>query len=308
MAKILVVDDSLTDRSLAGKLLEKRAGAEGARGVAKENALTVIYADNGQEALAAIPRERPDLIVTDLLMPEMNGLELVEEVKRKHPSLPVILMTAHGSEEIAIRALQQGAASYVPKQKLATDLAETVRDILGVVGVRQERQRLVNECWLLTESHFLLSNDLGHIPALIGHIQENLTRMQVCHDNDLVRVTVALREALSNAIIHGNLEVGSELRDGDGGAYHALIEQRRRTDPYQNRSVHVVAEESRSEAVYVIRDEGPGFDAANLPDPTDPANLDKVSGRGLLLIKTFMDEVRFSPQGNEITMVKRPSH
>ena len=177
-----------------------------------------------RKLLAAIPRERPDLIVTDLLMPEMNGLELVEEVKRKHPSLPVILMTAHGSEEIALRALQQGAASYVPKQNLATDLVETVLDVLDVLGAAQERQRLLDECWMLTESQFLLSNDLGHIPALIGHIQDNLTRMKVCDENDLVRVTVALREALSNAIIHGNLEVSSGLRDNDENAYYALIE------------------------------------------------------------------------------------
>ena len=56
---------------------------------------------------------------------------------------------------------------------------------------------------------------------------------------------------------------------------------------------------------YAIRDEGPGFDPSTLPDPTDPANLERVSGRGLLLIHAFMDEVRHNPTGNEITMVKR---
>lgn len=55
----------------------------------------------------------------------------------------------------------------------------------------------------------------------------------------------------------------------------------------------------------MIRDEGPGFDSTSLPDPTDPVNLEKVSGRGLLLIRTFMDEVRHNPKGNEIVLVKR---
>jgi anti-sigma regulatory factor (Ser/Thr protein kinase) len=66
-----------------------------------------------------------------------------------------------------------------------------------------------------------------------------------------------------------------------------------------------MSRESRDEALYVVRDEGPGFDPSILPDPTDPANLEKVSGRGLLLIRTFMDEIHHDDHGREITMVKR---
>jgi len=64
---------------------------------------------------------------------------------------------------------------------------------------------------------------------------------------------------------------------------------------------NVHARLSRSEAVYVIRDEGPGFD----PDPTDPAHLEMPSGRGLLLIRAFMDEVIHNPTGNQVTLIKR---
>jgi anti-sigma regulatory factor (Ser/Thr protein kinase) len=54
-----------------------------------------------------------------------------------------------------------------------------------------------------------------------------------------------------------------------------------------------------------ICDEGPGFDPSSLPDPTDPENIGKISGRGLLLIRTFMDDVKFNDSGNEITLFKR---
>jgi anti-sigma regulatory factor (Ser/Thr protein kinase) len=84
-----------------------------------------------------------------------------------------------------------------------------------------------------------------------------------------------------------------------------LIDERRVDPNYRNRRVHVTARESPAEAVYVIRDEGPGFDPSKLPDPTDPSNLVRVSGRGLLLIRTFMDEVHHNEIGNEITMTKR---
>jgi CheY-like chemotaxis protein/anti-sigma regulatory factor (Ser/Thr protein kinase) len=292
MSKVLVVDDNAFDRNLAGKLLEKGTG------------LTVVHAADGKEALVVIDKEEPDLVVTDLQMPEMSGLELVEEIKSKHPSLPVILMTAHGSEEIAMQALRKGAASYVPKRNLAQDLVETIEGVLGTVTANQEQKRLL-ECLTHTESHFLFHNDPSLIAPLLGHLQDNLTRMQLCDEIGRIRVTVAIREALINAIHHGNLEVSSALKETSEDAYDKLIEERRRQKPYRDRRVYVSTRESPAEATYIIRDEGQGFDYTNLPNPTDPANVEKVSGRGLFLIRTFMDEVHHNDKGNEITMIKR---
>jgi CheY-like chemotaxis protein len=292
MATVLVVDDSAVDRRRAGQLLENGTG------------WTAVYADNGREALALMQRGTPDVVLTDLQMPEMDGLALVQEIKSKYPLVPVVLMTAYGSEDIAIQALRQGAASYVPKRNLADDLAETVSTVLEVAKADRHQQRLL-ECLTHTESNFLLDNDAALIPSLIGHLEANLARMRLCDENGLIRVAVALREALVNAIHHGNLEVSSELREKDDKTYYQLIEERRRQKPYQDRRVHLIAQESRLKAVYIVRDEGPGFDPTRLGDPTDPANLEKVSGRGLLLIRTFMDEVHHNEDGNQITMVKR---
>jgi anti-sigma regulatory factor (Ser/Thr protein kinase) len=60
-------------------------------------------------------------------------------------------------------------------------------------------------------------------------------------------------------------------------------------------------------AVFTLRDEGPGFDPHTIPDPTDPANLLQTSGRGVFLMRAFMDDVRFSAAGNEVTLTKRLS-
>jgi CheY-like chemotaxis protein/anti-sigma regulatory factor (Ser/Thr protein kinase) len=301
MAKILVVDDTRTDRVLAKSLLERRPGLEA---LACRTGLSAIEAANGEEALEAIQRDAPDLVLTDMMMPGMNGLELVETIRVRYPLLPVVLMTAHGSEDIAMQALQKGAASYVPKQNLARDLLETIEDVLRLTTAERSQQRLM-ECLTRTEAEFVLENDPSLIPALIGHVCENLRRLKCCPENERLRVTVALSEALLNAMYHGNLEVGSELREKDEKAYRQLLEERRRGKPHGDRRVHVLARESPTEACYVIRDEGAGFDPTSLPDPTDPANLEKVSGRGLLLIRTFMDEVRHNEKGNEIVMIKR---
>ena len=125
----------------------------------------------------------------------------------------------------------------------------------------------------------------------------------------LIRVGTALHEALVNAMEHGNLELTSELRESEHASdYRKLVDERRQLPPYCDRRVLVIARFSRQEGIFVVRDDGNGFDPAKLADPRDPANLQKCSGRGLFLIRTFMDEVRFNDRGNEITMIKRRQH
>jgi CheY-like chemotaxis protein/anti-sigma regulatory factor (Ser/Thr protein kinase) len=249
-------------------------------------------------------QHKPDIVVTDLEMPKMNGLKLVETVKAKYPTIPIILMTAFGSEEIAALALRKGAASYVPKSYLLKDIVPTLQNVLAVSRAIRQDQRVL-EVTTAVESRFLLDNDSSIIPPLIGHLEDQLTRMRICDENGLIRVCVALREALINAIDHGNLEVSSELREGDDSNYHDLVNQRRQESPYKDRRVHFETKISRADATFVVRDEGKGFDPSSLPDPTDPANLERIGGRGLLLIRTFMDVVQHNEAGNQIIMVKK---
>ena len=91
---------------------------------------------------------------------------------------------------------------------------------------------------------------------------------------------VALDEAFVNAVKHGNKFDARKL-------------------------VRITAEVSRSEAKFTIEDEGEGFDVNSIPDPLDPANLFKTSGRGVLFIYNIMDEVKYNDRGNRLTMVKR---
>lgn len=300
MAKVLIVDDSPVDRRLAGKLIEKRAvGTE-----QEDTGLTVLYASNGREALEIIARETPDAVVSDLQMPELNGLDLVLQVRARYPLIPVVVMTAHGSEELAVRALQSGAASYVPKRELSRDLLETVEGVIEAAHGKRDQHRLM-EALEVTESRFVLENDPSLIPPLVAYLKQNVFRMSGSDETGLIQTTMALREALLNAMEHGNLQLDSSLREKDDSSYHELAQQRRRQHPYCDRRVYVHARETRTEAVYVIRDDGPGFDTSHLPDPTDPANLEKRSGRGLLLMRAFMSEVRHNDRGNEVTLIRR---
>jgi CheY-like chemotaxis protein/anti-sigma regulatory factor (Ser/Thr protein kinase) len=289
---ILIVDDAAMDRHLAGAIVQKIEGWQ------------PLYASDGKEALDALQRQTPDVVLTDMLMPEMDGLELVQTIRVKHPLVPVILMTAHGSEELAIRALRSGAASYVPKKSLAHDLAETLESVLSASQSNRREQRILN-CQVHHETHYRLDNDIGMVAPLVGHLEHQLERMRGCEPSGLVLIGVALHESLTNAILHGNLGVSSDLRETNEKEYYRLIAERRTQKPWCDRRVFVSATLNEQEAVYVIRDEGEGFDPELLPDPTDPANLGRVHGRGLLLIQTFMDRVEHNERGNQITMIKR---
>jgi len=292
MPTVLIVDDSATDRRLATGLLEKHAD------------LTLIQATDGADAAAQLELHLPDLVVTDLMMPRVSGLELVDLIQRDFPRIPVILMTSQGSEEIAVQALRHGAASYVPKRRLADDLAETVARTLAAALEDRTHTRLMNRV-NRSELSFVLENDLSLLVSLARYLRLGICEMRLCNERDQLRVGTALEEALLNAYYHGNLEVSSELREVNHRAFYDLAKQRCEQDPYRHRHIYVDVHMSRTEAVYVIRDEGPGFDPSLLPDPTDLAYLDRPSGRGLLLMRTFMDSVQYNATGNEVTMIKR---
>jgi CheY-like chemotaxis protein len=299
VVEVLVVDDSAVERRRAGSALEQRSGPS----PGGDGAVHVLYARNGREALTVIQQTRPNLVVTDLVMPELDGLGLVQEIRSAYPSIPVVLMTAHGSEEIAAAALRAGAASYVPKKYLARDLGPTVETILRLA--RADREQLIFPHLAVAEYRFVVPTNLSLVSPLVDFLQGHLERIGLCPEVDALRLAVALREALVNAFTHGSLEVPCELRETDYDGYLRCLAQRQNQAPYRDRRVHVGARETPREVVYTVRDEGPGFDTGALPDPTDPENFKKATGRGLYLIRTFMDQVTFNDAGNEITLVKR---
>jgi len=291
MTNILVVDDQSLDRELAARCMDPLEELE------------VSFAESGEEALEKIPASVPDLVLTDLRMPGMDGLELVEKIRDRWPELPVVLMTSQGSETIAVKALKAGAASYVPKRDLKESLADTIEQVLDVTRARRVRGRVVG---FLSQCHtkFELENDPDLIYSLAGFFEDTLERLGFGTATDRTQIGMALMEAISNAMIHGNLEVASKLRRESRSAYTKLIGQRRGEKPYSERRVRCMAKESPEKVEYLIEDEGSGFDPHSLPDPTSPENMLNVSGRGVMLMRTFMDQVEFNGKGNSVTMIK----
>jgi len=125
-----------------------------------------------------------------------------------------------------------------------------------------------------------LPSDLTLMNAVLEYLLDRVARLGLIKIEQS-NLFVALDEAFVNAVKHGN-----------------------QNDP--GKLLRVTAELSTHEAIFTVEDEGDGFDVRAIPDPRDPANLFKSSGRGVLLIYNIMDEVEYSERGTRLKMVKRP--
>jgi two-component system response regulator HydG len=129
MPEILVVDDQETNRVTLERILRREHWE-------------VRQAEDGQVALEKVRETPPDVIVTDLKMPGLNGLELLKAVRALHPDIEVILMTAYGTVETAVDAMKVGAYDYVTKPLKRSEIVSSVRKALEKKALVQENKQL----------------------------------------------------------------------------------------------------------------------------------------------------------------------
>jgi DNA-binding NarL/FixJ family response regulator len=266
--------------------------------------LRLSHASDCQAAMVAAEQGGIDAVLASAELLDGPCGNLLSRLRGRTPIVPVIVMTGAGQARQTMEALRRGAAAYVSKENLDRELREVVDEVLTSARI-ERRHRHIMACLQETRSHFVLDNDLELIPPLVEHIDKDLAEIGLFDATVRMRIGVAIQEALVNAMVHGNLEIASEVRYESPSRHIAMAEQRRDQPPYRGRKVHILTHETQASATYIVRDSGPGFDPTRVPDCTDPANLDRPCGRGLLLIRSFMDEVRFNEKGNEVTMVVR---
>jgi CheY-like chemotaxis protein len=178
MPRVLIVDDDPVHRELAGRYLEGLGD------------LDLRSAENGLDALRRLHEQGVDVVLTDLYMPGMDGLDLVGKIHEDLPGLPVILMTSYGSEQLAVRALAGGAASYVSKSALKDDLLRTVRQVLDLTRERRGDEAIFAHL-ASSDLDFTLPSDPELIGPLVAHLQEQL-RLMGC-GNDALRTHIGSR-------------------------------------------------------------------------------------------------------------------
>jgi len=295
VAHILVAEDSLTQAAQIRMYLE-------------EQSHDVTLARDGAEALRLMQDSLPDLVLTDMQMPEVNGLQLIQAVRLQYPTVPAILLTAEGSDELAVEALRSGAASYVPKSRMADWMIGVVDEVLDLLQADYSYARLVQSL-NYNELRFTLESDADLIDPLVDLIQQMVFGMGLCDATGRIRIGMAVEHALLNALYRGNLEITREEAEQPQALSKQdrtnLVQQRLAESPYRDRTIHFEAKLDSSQSQFVVSDEGPGFDVSALPDPSEPHILEREGGRGLVLMRSFMDKLEFNDKGNEVTMIKR---
>lgn len=293
MSSILLVEDSPTQAMHMKLLLESAAHR-------------VTCCDDGTQALEHLRVGTWELVVTDLELPVMNGLDLIKTMQCDFPQIPAVLVTGQGSERLAAEALRAGATAYVPKSMVDDLLLGTVEDVLGVLRTDRSYAELI-DCTVENRLVFELPNKLQLLTTAIDLTMQLAAGMRLLSGIDRYRVSIALQQAASNAVYRGNLQLTyqewqqtSSQDNGDG----PKVAERLRLAPHRDRKVHYDARLMRDLIRIVIRDEGVGFDTKRIMNEPDLHAISAEHGRGLVLIRNFMDKVSFNESGNEITLIK----
>ena len=252
---------------------ELRALLEGALGALGHE---VLSTGNRREALARNDLEGFDLIISDLTEDAESAVEQISDLQRKHLFAPVA--KNGGAPSTIIKAFKVSAANFLRLPYNRDELKEIVEQTLSY------KLKFVDDPSLLPQVHemieFELPSDLSLMNGVLQYLEGRVSKLGIVRP-ERSNLFIALDEAFVNAVKHGN-----------------------KNDP--TKLLKVTAELSPREACFTVEDEGEGFDVRQIPDPCDPANLFKTSGRGVLLIHNIMDEVEYNAQGNRVKMVKRP--
>lgn len=293
--RILVVDDEDIIREVIASKISKSLGYE------------VSQANNGKDALAEIDRAMPDLVVTDIKMPEMSGIELLSEIRKRRVSVPVIILTGYGTMEDAIAAIRLGAKSFIKKP---FDINQIISLIENIFAVHQETADVQEVVPFIRSQSFTIRipNNYIYLSKVINYVFATVRDCWEMDSSRLNDIKVALYEALLNGFEHGNLAVDKEdkakcLMLGHNEYRKYLLEH---MEEPRNRgksiTVFVSIDPIRSEVR--VLDDGAGFDHSRFDEDLDPEAFMKTYGRGLFLIKSLMDEVSFNDRGNMIRFMK----
>ena len=240
-----------------------------------------VVTGDRDEALSRDDLDQFDLIISDLT--EEDPTDKLEHSNghssNDHPRRHLLTrVVPNATEPTIVKAFKMVAANYLRFPYNKNELREIVEQTLSY------KLRYVDDPSLLSHTHekieFELPSDITLMNGVLQYLLERVAKMGVIA-LEKSNLFIALDEAFVNAVKHGN-----------------------KNDP--TKLVRVGAELSPKEACFTVEDEGEGFDVQTIPDPCDPANLFKSSGRGVLLIYNIMDEVEYNAQGNRVKMVKRP--
>ena len=227
MAYILVVDDEEKIR----KILKIMLTLKGHK---------VDLAEDGKEALEMIKENFYDLVIADIKMKEMSGIELLKEIKKMTPPIPVVFITAYATIESAVEAMKEGAIDYIPKPFEEDRIHLTVERALGISKIIKEKEELKEELErkLIPENIICESKEMKHVINLVQKVAQKDTTVLITGESGVGKEVIARylhslshRKdkrfiAINCAAIPQNL-IESELFGHERGAFTGAVKRKK---------------------------------------------------------------------------------
>ena len=267
---------------------------------AKTRGLSIMTAPDPHVALAMMDMASPDVLMTDLFLPEPNGLMLIRETLKRNARTAVIATTRAGNEQALLEAVRAGAGDCLYKPARAEELGVALdralrripQTIDDVPGIEQLEYRLV------------IGTDPGDVESCVTWLIES-TAMGL-PETQRLHLRTTLIELIVNAVEHGSLEIfyreKHEALSTD--RFDDLIAERRRNPRFAQRRVIVRAlyDKFHRRMRYAITDEGNGFTWNRFLTRSDqPCDSRDANGRGVFLAKAFFPDLTYNERGTEVT-------
>ncbi len=291
MVRILIIDDEKAVRDVL-KIALTEQGYE------------TIEANNGKKGIELFKQNNPEIVLTDVMMPEMTGLEFTRFIKEMNTDTDVIVMTGYGTEEVVIEALHAGASNYIKKPISFEDLFAIIDRILTK---RKHRKRVepAKDAVVFEKKDLVIGNDHS---TVWGAVNQLLFNMHSGIDRNLVEgMRIGLYEIIINAIEHGNLAISYEEKSHalKNNSYVQLLEERKNRADQQEKKILISSTYDHEQIIITIKDDGAGFNYGELPETKSPETMLATHGRGIFLTSLYFDSLDFLESGNTVRLIKK---
>lgn len=260
--------------------------------------LSVITATDPDVALSTFQMSVPDIVITDLFGPDMSGLTLTHQIKKRRPGCSVILMGTDTRQGVVVSALKAGALDYLCKPIGADELWRSLDRAFGAIPRSLDDTPGIER----VEHRVVMSTDPAHMEATISYVIA--ASMVPLPEPQSQHLRAALHEMLLNAVEHGSLDISfpSKQEALAANTYDELL-RRRRLDPrYRDRRVTIrITYDRPGRAIeFRVADEGQGFDWKRMWS-RDPESVpaEAPCGRGIHVARALFPDLRYNNRGNE---------
>ena len=278
--RVLIVEDDPASRELMEDMI-KLEGHD------------LRTAEEGYQALSLFKEFKPHLVFSDIQMPKMDGLELLQRIRDISPKTIVVMMTAFGCEEYALKALRLRANNYLQKPIRHDDILPLLEKYSALVASADSLQP--GKTGEDQQRKFIFENDLSKVSDYVNLLVKGIG--QDILGRDFPDVRIGLYELLVNSIEHGNLEISKEEKF-NAPNLEELYEQRRSDPHFADRKITVELTEDDVAYEWLITDEGQGFDCEKVLKKPD--TIRSVEFKGVTLAQFHFDMLEFFGKGNQV--------